>query len=76
MEPNTALAGAIAEISFAIFKASMVTFNEERTPSRPFDRLGFASMVEARGDCEKRCGTKAVRKNPSPAKDGRPFCRG
>ena len=52
-EPNTALAGAMPEISFARFSVSIVTFNDERVPSRSFGRWGFASMVEGRGVREK-----------------------
>jgi hypothetical protein len=52
-EPNAAFAGAISTMSFARFRASMVTFNVERAPSRPFGLWGFVSMVETGGNCEK-----------------------
>jgi len=35
-EPKTALAGVTLAASFARFRASMATFNEEMVPSRPF----------------------------------------
>ena len=41
---KTALAGVMLERFCAIFKPSMVTFNEERTSSRRFDCLDLAFM--------------------------------
>ena len=52
-EPKTALAGVMLESSFAIFKASMVTFNAEILPSRPLGRWDSASMAEVRGGYER-----------------------
>ena len=46
MEPNAALAGVMVDISFARFRASMVTFNEEMTSPRPFGCLAFVAMIE------------------------------
>jgi hypothetical protein len=60
-EPKTALAGVMLETSFARFMASIAMFNDERVTSRR--RWDFASMVETRGSCEKRCGGEAVRKD-------------
>ena len=51
--PKAALAGVMLEISFARFRASMATFSEETTPSRPFGRRNLAAMVEAQGDWDK-----------------------
>ena len=46
------MAGNIAETSFARFRASIVTFNVERTPSR-FDCWDFEAIVEARDSGDK-----------------------
>ena len=46
------------ETSFARFIASMAALNEERAPSRRFDRWGFVSMVGVRGGCEKTAACK------------------
>jgi hypothetical protein len=60
-EPKTALAGVMLEISFARFRASIVTFNVEITPFRAFGRWEFAAIVENRGSREE-----ALRKSPNP----------
>ena len=49
MEPKTALAGVILEISFARFVASMVTFSEERMPPRPLG-LSAQAQLQKSGD--------------------------
>ena len=59
-EVDVASAGVTLVASFARFKASMVLFSDERTPSRPFGRWDFSAMVEA---TRKRCYVQAV-KNP------------
>ena len=67
-EPNAALAGAIPDISFARFRASMVTFNEERAPFRPFGlgRLETVSMVGTRDSGEISVWrVQAARKEPN-----------
>ena len=51
-EPKTALAGVMLDISFARFKVSMATFNEERVNSRGFCRRewGFMGIGSAWGE--------------------------
>jgi len=56
-EPKTVLAGAIAEASFARFKAWMAVFNAEMGSSRSLGRWDPTSMVdniETRGSRERR----------------------
>ena len=67
---KTALAGVMLERSFATFKASIAAFSNERAPSRPFGRWEFASMVGT----QENGVAPAVRKDPVPNRDGRPFC--
>ena len=64
-EPNAALAGVIGKISFARFRASIVTFNEESVLSRPFGCWGLVFMVEIRS-YGQQCGLQAVGKDPNP----------
>ena len=45
VELNAALAGAMFE-TFAIFRASIAAFSEERTSSRPFVGWGLSAMVQ------------------------------
>ena len=74
-KPNNALAGAIQETSFARSKTSMATFNEVRTPSRPFDRWGpdFGSIVKTGGRWGKWYSTRVVREDPNHNRDEQPF---
>jgi hypothetical protein len=67
-EPNAATAGVILDSSFARFRPSMATFNEERTWSRPGD---LSAMVETGVAARKRCGVKVMRKNLNLDRDGR-----
>ena len=53
-EPKTTLAGVMLEASFARFKASMATFNEERVPPRPFGCWDSVSM--GRNKCSRKQG--------------------
>ena len=46
-KPKTALAGAMLEISFARFRASMAAFSNERALSRSFSCGEFVAMVVA-----------------------------
>jgi len=39
--------------SFARFRPSMATSNEERTPSHPFDRWDLSSVVEPQSNCKR-----------------------
>ena len=65
-EPNTARAGAIVEMSFARFKASMAMFSAERTLSRPFVRCESASMVATGGNYEEMVWDVGCAKGPEP----------
>ena len=51
--PKAALAGGMPTASFARFRVSMATFNEEIGPSPPFGRWEFASIVGNRGSCKE-----------------------
>ena len=62
------------EISFARFMASMAVFNDEIAPSRRFGRSELSSMVETGGRYEETVWQEAVRGDPSPNMDERPFC--
>ena len=65
--PKTALAGAILEISFARFRTSIAASNKEMALPRPESgRRKFEAGVDIGGSCGRRCGTQAIRKNPSP----------
>ena len=64
-EPKTALAGVMLATSFARFKVSMATFNDERTSSRRFSCRESANMVESRDGCERRCYRQVVIKGLS-----------
>ena len=59
--PNAALAGIILETSFARFRASIATFSEEGTPSRPFGRWKLAVMGETQGSCKR--AAQRIREN-------------
>jgi len=63
-EPKTALAGVMVENSFARFKASMATFNDERVPPRLFDCRDTVSMAESKRSNEK--SVEAARKGWEP----------
>ena len=47
-EPKAASAGVVLNMSFAIFKASIAMFKEERAMSRRFVLWDFEFMVERR----------------------------
>jgi len=51
-EAKAALAGVPPITSFAIFMASIATFNVERATSRRFGGWDFGSIIESRGSCE------------------------
>ena len=72
-DPKTAFAGVTLDTSFARFIASIAVFNAERAPSRRFGWREFESMAETRRCCVKAVWWQAVRKDPNPDKDERPF---
>ena len=53
-EPKTALTGVMAEISFARFRTSMVTFNAERIVSFSFCGSDFEVIVVSGRKGDKR----------------------
>lgn len=65
-EAKAAFAGVTLETSLARFKASMVAFNNEMTPSRSFGRWDFFSMVRARGRCEMAALRKGGEEESEP----------
>ena len=73
-EPKAAFAGVIPAISFARFRDSMATFNEERAPSRPFGRWEFVSIVGNRGSCEKVARREGCEEGPGCYENGRSLC--
>lgn len=72
-EPNTALAGAMPEISFARFRDSTAMFNEERTLSCPFGRWDPVTMARTRGDCKRVVWEAGCEEELGPNIGGRPF---
>jgi len=74
MESKTVLVCAIAEASFARFKASMAVFNAEIASSHSSGRLDPTSMVETRGSRERTVQRGGQEEGFEPNRAGRQFC--
>ena len=63
---KTALTGGMGVAAFAKFRVSMVTFNKERAPSRPFGCWDLAAMVEMQDSWEKAVWRVSCEEEPEP----------
>lgn len=73
-EPKIPLAGAIVEVPFARFMASMAAFSAETVLSRSFVRRDLASIVGTRGNRENTVKREGCEEGPEPERDGRQVC--